>query len=97
MGVVNRWEQGHWCGGANILVGVLVDDSLKLLIGHSGFVEQDMVMRWPTGTLECSVGAKVEVVLSWMGHTTLNESTCQWVAVPVLVVASREEADVVAF
>lgn len=94
MSVVDGRVDGHGSGGTSVLVSVLVDQSVNEVVAQGGLVHQNVVVDRTSGTLEGVVAAQEEVVLEWVGDTTLHQGTRQGVA--VLVALLGEEADVMA-
>jgi hypothetical protein len=72
---------------------------LEVVDGDLGFIHDDVVVNWASGTLDGRVGAEVEVILERMSNITLNQSTRERVVVTVgrcMITLLGEEADVVA-
>lgn len=93
--VVDSREERNGSGGADVLVGVLVNQSLDLLVGPQGLVQENVVVDRTSGTLDGSVGAQVEVVLIRLGDAGLDKSARQSVVV-LVAAALGEEAHMVA-
>jgi hypothetical protein len=78
----------------NILVALLVDESLELLISHFGLVDEHVVVHRTSCALDGAVRTQVEVVLEWRSDASLDERSREAVAVLISLPAPvlREEA-----
>ena len=74
VGIVDSRMLGHRRRSTDVLIAVLVDQSLQLLLSHHSFVEQHMVVHRTSCALNRSVGAQIEVVLEGMSDAGLDKS-----------------------